>query len=360
MSAVTLVIGTAQEAHKARALGMQVAASCQPVLRSALLGRQSLVRTFAPHLAKRVAVAWNGVTAAIAAHSSRRLLVVNAAGPEGCEELALLARTPRLMGHAEVLPFDSAAAEGWPRTGWRVHAPLTALPALAASQPRDVLRLSWGVGADEFAVGLVGGPPETADAQRAVDVVGRGTLAWGMSERSKLVLVVHPEATNVPSALRWARFTPRLARVALDERMARPWEVAEGLDAAICADVVRHARETPSVLTLLAAAFVRQEIRPSCGSMDARVLARAGVPVLSTLQSSAARGGAVAPEQSFCQLRSTAGAHALLGALRLGARDHSAFHQAVAATQARARELPGAQALVERLTALLAAQRVAA
>jgi hypothetical protein len=173
-----------------------------------------------------------------------------------------------------------------------------------------------------------------------VDIVGRAALMLGAHATKRMTLVLHPDAARVSAAVHWAKATSTLVRVIVDRRISSPWEVAAGLDAALCVDAASEFSPAPAH-------------RTTSGPLEALIMARLGVPVISTQQSGAAACLGEFPGLTFCQRRATLGSRALLTIVQ-GQRS------ACEALMAYAASRPGAQDLQASIERVAGVQRSAA
>jgi len=93
---------------------------------------------------------------------------------------------------------------------------------------RSSLRGGWGVDATSFVVGLLAEPAAGGDGETAIHAVGRPYLS-GLDVR----LVMHHAAAPPSGIRRWRRKLGLDDAIITDDRLAEPWRVAAGLDAAL-------------------------------------------------------------------------------------------------------------------------------
>ncbi len=357
MGSHAVVIGTGGDVRRAQEHGLTIAGSCAPLMRSSLLGWRTVVKQCGSLLRNQTAVAWSAQSAALGRECAKSIVAI-AEVPLRCPQARLLfqRRTAALPKIGSLIPFAPGAQEGWDAScAWQVHQPVTALPTLAASASREECRMAWGLGEQDVAVALLGGLAGGADALRAVDIVGRSALMLGAHASKRMALIVHPEAARVPAAIHWAAATPTLVRVIVDRRISCPWQVAAGLDAALCAEAVTDLSPAldRSALTWALRTRATSSHHSAAGPLEALIMARHGVPVISTQQSGAAACLAEFPGLTFCQRRATLGSRTLFGIVQ-GQRGACDPLWAFAASRPAAQEL---QASIERAAGI---QRAAA
>lgn len=134
----------------------------------------------------------------------------------------------------------------------------------AARTPREAIRDRWqreeAVGRDEFVLGLLGEPSECFDARQAMHVGAR----TGLSSR-RIRMVMSGRALGRPQQQQFLRQLDLDQVVVQDEGAQRPWEILEGLDAAL----------------MLAPAPSRRCRGQSLSSLPALWAAAAKVPVIA-------------------------------------------------------------------------------
>lgn len=149
----------------------------------------------------------------------------------------------------------------------------------AVRTPRDVIRDRWqradGVGRDEFVLGLLGEPAECFDARHAMHVGAR----TGLSSR-RIRMVMSGSALGRPEQQRFLAQLDLDQVIVQDEGALRPWEIVEGLDAAL----------------MLAPAPRRRCGGQSLSSLPALWAAAAEVPVIA--EATAPLDGLVQHEQT--------------------------------------------------------------
>lgn len=335
------MIGTGNDARRARAAGFRVSGQYAPPLRNAGLGWRGLGRLMEGSTRGRAAVCLSPLAGAVGAACAVRTIVVAGFPParhepgrmtgaawlgSGARCVDLLARAARRMRAVDVLPADPLAAEGWPSArAWRVHTPWTAAPTRSGiPHARGELRRMWGITDDVLAVGLVGGPPAASDAMRALDIVGRAALLG-----VRAALIIHPRTARAREAVRWSTRMPHAGPVVVSTRMGDPWHVAGALDAGLVVSAPDSAGD----------------------ALDALVLARLGLPIVASEDSpanawSAVRSDRVSPENRFAATARVL--HAVAG------------EGAAARASLPAVAPPGPEQLLDRIRGLLSSQRAAA
>jgi hypothetical protein len=138
----------------------------------------------------------------------------------------------RRLRRAEVFALGPGAARQLVGAGVPVRG---ALPAVADHgaidlDQRPLLRQEWGADETCFVVGLLGDPPGASDGEFAISAAGRAALA-GRAVR----IVLHHESAPPGGLRRWLGKLRLGHLVVADDRMAEPWRVAAGLDAALFA-----------------------------------------------------------------------------------------------------------------------------
>lgn len=142
---------------------------------------------------------------------------------------------------------------------------------------RSTLRARWGAGKDTFIVGLLAEPVNWCDARAAVNILG---LAVESGRDVRLVL--HPRAAYRLDAERWAEQVGFDHRVILEDDIAVPWRVVNGLDAALLLGddtSTFDLRRRGSAFSLLFGGG--RALRPMPGVMPALWAMAAGVPVIA-------------------------------------------------------------------------------
>ena len=103
-------------------------------------------------------------------------------------------------------------------------------PGVIALEDRPELRAGWGADETAFVVGLLGEPPDRLDAESALAAVGRVAMTG-----RDIKLVLHRDAARHSTLRRWLGKLGLADALILDDRVAEPWVVVSGLDAALLA-----------------------------------------------------------------------------------------------------------------------------
>lgn len=235
------IIGTADEARRAASFGVNVSSSFLPPLGAMVLSGSALNRAFG-----RLPSDGSLLTVGLRAHEAARLL-----------------GAPPAFGTRAAVLDDT-------------------LPDPIDSLPRDELRASWGVAADERVCILLASPAASCDARMALDIAGRTSMLG-----HPVVLVVHPSSPGAARAERLASAAGGAWRLAFDARVDDPELLASAADVAIAIDL-RIGRGGPGEsgrsagVSAIALAFARgiTAMIPDGDSWGARLAARAGIPVV--------------------------------------------------------------------------------
>jgi hypothetical protein len=232
-----LIVGPERTARWATSLGCNVVGRICPVLRSPLLSARS-IRAMVRHGLKsggagaqpRLAVWGSPHCAAICSDLSPDLTWV----PFGS-----LGRLPEVLGRrlagVRALAPDQETADRLRHRydGLRVVVLPPGLAtkgiALGPAIARSALRAEWRADEETLVVGAIGPAPAWTDYRRAADVVGIAAVRG-----AKVLLVGHPDSARAWRTRRWMQEVG-LERhpLLVDERIARPWELATGLDAGL-------------------------------------------------------------------------------------------------------------------------------
>ncbi len=303
LGAPAIVIGTGADARSAHAAGLRVVDSCAPPLGRCRLGWRAIVRMCAGHGRGRVALAFSPTAVAAIAGIAGRTIGVCCVPPAARgPNLAILARAARLGGAVEVVPFDAACQVGWPRgRAWRVHEPMVVVPATVRSD---------------------------APAEAGREAMPR-TLAFAIARES--------------FSGDWANGVPE--RSVQVDRLCRQLE----------SDLVGRLamRGTSAVIAPMTAARLDCVVVGPHVSVDALVLAQQGVPIVAPQGSAVAELVGARPAAQYPSRRPTTAIQCI--AAVASEREQHALEQS-----ARARQLPDAAALVQRIKQLVGAQRSAA
>lgn len=155
-------------------------------------------------------------------------------------------------------------------------------PEAVELEDRAALRARWGVEKNSFVIGLLAEPVNWCDAKSAVRI-----LALAAESKRDVRLVLHPKASRRTDAQIWAEKIGLDDRIILEDDVAVPWKVVNGLDAALLLGDdtstfdLRHAGSPFSLLF-----GGGRALRPMPGVMPALWAMAAGVPVVA--ESSAA------------------------------------------------------------------------
>jgi hypothetical protein len=308
VAATVYLVGPRSAALAAASFGCTVIGHCCPPLRSPALAARTIrsgVDAVSAGSSRRCVVWGSAELAAILAGGGRAIHWV----PIGAIARLRPWWARRLRGvHATVLMnelipvlgqmFDGLTidvAEPW--IGECADDARGMIPIQPDPSGRMVIREAWGADDDTLVVGVVGPEPTWTDYRRAADVVGIAAVRG-----ANVLLVGHPSCARADRSRRWMtevglRHNPLL----VDERMARPWEIAHALDVGlVLGDGVRTAggeaggrRWSGRGLTIAPARFLAECTGPSVvlatPALPALWLARAGVPLLI-------ESGAIEPE----------------------------------------------------------------
>lgn len=268
-----VVIGSEADALRASALGVPVRAVVAPPLGAPILARAAIRRAFGPAV---------------------RGSAVVAAGPRAAEAARIAGARPVAGGDELPQPVDPATCP-----------------------TRELLRAAWRIPADGLACLLVASPPGAADARVALDIVGRAAILG-----RPITLVAHPGARHARRAEGWSGVAGGAWRMVTDERAEDPELLAAGIDAALAMDArvpVDAGAVAPGPVAAAFAALGRGALRPILrgDATGARLLARAGIPLVVAEGTEAASALAGAPGvRTFDPRRPNLGAlalHATLG-----------------------------------------------
>ena len=142
---------------------------------------------------------------------------------------------------------------------------------------RATLRTRWGVEPETFVVGLLAEPVNWCDAKAAVRI-----LALAAESKRDVRLVMHPKANRRIDAQAWAEKIGLDDRLIVDDEIAVPWKVVNGLDAALLLGddtSTFDLRQRGSAFSLLFGGG--RALRPMPGVMPALWAMGAGVPVIA-------------------------------------------------------------------------------
>ncbi|MCZ6735186.1 MAG: hypothetical protein O7C65_05290 [Planctomycetota bacterium] len=131
----------------------------------------------------------------------------------------MLCASPAVRGVYEAAGLDSSRLA--------VLAPAVDRSVIAFAD-RLRLRARWAAQEKTFVVGLLGEPAHWVDARAAVNAVSR--IALGPKE---VTVVLHPDSAGRPIAQQWLASLAMPDRLVVDEKIAEPWRIVPGLDAAL-------------------------------------------------------------------------------------------------------------------------------
>ncbi len=139
----------------------------------------------------------------------------------------MLCASPAVRGIFEAAGIDSSRLV--------VLAPAVDRNVIAFSD-RLRLRARWGAHEKTFVVGLLGEPARWVDARAAVNAVSR--IALGTKE---VTVVLHPDSDGRSIAQQWLASLDMPDRLVVDEKIAEPWRIVPGLDAALFMNTAMNA-----------------------------------------------------------------------------------------------------------------------
>ena len=263
-----MVVGTAKHLELAQRCGVPVTAWISPVKTLPFSGQRALQRYL--HHSKRqgcsidVLHAWTPRTASLAAMSAPGLGKVAFTMPH-LARLASLHVSPlrgifsryfrRVLERRPltVLASSSSLARDCKRLGVPANHISLFPPAVDSSaadfpsrrEVRERWRREHGIDEGTFLVGLLGEPISWPDARAAATSVARVALSG-----RRVRLVLHHRAMRRIDADRFLNHLKLADLLVLEDRIAEPWRIARGLDAALIPGVRPH-RPAPSMLPTL-------------------------------------------------------------------------------------------------------------
>lgn len=201
---------------------------------SAAWGYFALRRALAQVDPSREMHAWSlGVLAALLRMGRSSSLVMHLMTPLSATELRQLRRLDRSTLHLVVAGEslrDRLIAWGFTAERIDVQPPLPLSEAAAKLMgQRGAIRQAWGVGESVPVVALLSDPPTAADAGPAM----MGLHLAASAADDKLRLLVHPSQFGRPRAQTLLDKFGHAERFLQDGRLAWPWEVLRGCDAAL-------------------------------------------------------------------------------------------------------------------------------
>lgn len=232
--------------------------------------------------------AWTPGCGALAASvaGDRRVLTGPVIAPtDGCaapleirrlhrRRVQMLCASPAVRGVYEAAGLDSSRLA--------VLAPAVDRNVIAFSD-RLRLRARWAAQEKTFVVGLLGEPAHWVDARAAVNAVSR--IALGPKE---VTVVLHPDSAGRPIAQQWLASLAMPDRLVVDEKIAEPWRIVPGLDAALFMSTAMNTsppafnsrrRKPPSLLRALLSPSAGPSRLPSI--LPVLWAMAAGVPVIA-------------------------------------------------------------------------------
>jgi glycosyltransferase involved in cell wall biosynthesis len=184
-------------------------------------------------------MAWSPRSAWLAANAAPHLplLVRLAIGPVARLDAHIMTWS-LTGGRIPLLAGTPAVARQWTRFGAAdaVVANHGVNPGRLDDAPREAVRSAWcqefGIGADDFVVGLIGEPISWPDARMAAEIVARVALAG-----RKIRLLLHHASARRVEALTLMRHLNMTHLLMECDELAEPWRVMHGLDAALALGV---------------------------------------------------------------------------------------------------------------------------
>lgn len=236
-----LVIGHAGHERLARRCGVPVIGHLCPPRSLPWAGTDAL-RTLVQHAFMRregydILHAWTPRAALLAAHAAPALPVLGLfhAGPADRSQMRLLRRKAR-GAHVRLAAGTSAVHREFRSLGFdgrRISLlPPAVNPHPGEMAPRDQVRDRWirerSIRPDTFVVGLLCEPVTWPDLRLAAGAAARLRLS-GRDVR----LVAHHDAARRLETLHYLRGIGMEDLLLTDDRIAEPWEIVQGLDAAL-------------------------------------------------------------------------------------------------------------------------------
>jgi glycosyltransferase involved in cell wall biosynthesis len=283
-----MLIGTAKHLELARRCGLPVTGWMSPVRTLPFAGQRALQRYL--NVAKRRGVSidilhsWSPRTAALAGLTGSKLhIAAHAISP--IATVATL-HVPPMRGFGarffrrvlarhpmSILTSSSAVARECRRSGIAAESialfPSAVDGAAAVVASRSQVRESWkelGVDDQTFVVGLLSEPIAWPDARAAATSVARVALS-GRPVR----LALHHRALRRIEADRFLNHLKLAGLLVLDDRIAEPWHIVRGLDAALIPGV-RENRPAPSVLPALWAMAAGVPVIVECNDSSGQLI----------------------------------------------------------------------------------------
>ncbi len=284
-----LIIGNRSHADLARRCGVEPDGVICPPARQALLVKRALART----LRRREGAgrtydlvhAWTPQSAmlAIMAAPEKKRLATLSVGPVGgfttqLFKMLLEQHTTPLIAASEAVAreFRSMGLNAGVLSQLSVLPPAVN-PESVDNDKRSTLRRRWEVGQSSFVIGLLSEPASWADVRSAVNVAIR-VATTGRDVR----LLLHHGAARRADAERWAAGLDLRNLMIIDDAVAEPWRVIQGLDAALLLGGELNSMDLSdagSPFAVLTGGGRR--LRPMPGVMPLLWAMSAGVPVIA-------------------------------------------------------------------------------
>jgi glycosyltransferase involved in cell wall biosynthesis len=279
------VVGTRAHADLARRCGVRVTGVIPAPINQPALARRALRRAVR-HRERSgpydVIHAWTLASAGLAevAAPDRARVTTLTVGPV----TGLASQVPLMMLRdpaTPVLVTSTAVEREYRSIGLRTER-LTVMPPgvnpeAVTPTDRAELRRRWEVDDDAFVVGLLSEPACWADARTAVNLVVRVALSG-----RRVRLILYPGAKRRPESERWAARLGHRDVMVMDDDVAEPWRVMNGLDAAILIGGELNSMDltgSGSPFSVLTGGGRR--LRPMPGIMPLLWVMSAGVPVIA-------------------------------------------------------------------------------
>lgn len=227
-----LIVGTAGHLDLARRCGLTPLGRVGAALNRPAFAR-SAIRRVIRHRERTggrycLIHAWTTRSGAAATLVTRRhpiLVTADAGSLTTGGELRMLARRGVPVLAATPATRTLMLASGYP-SDMVTMLPPAVDPASIVMEARRLLRQSWGADETTFVVAHLGDPVPAADGSHAMFAVGRAALT-GRDVR----IIIHPGAAPVTKRMMILR-AGLTDMIVLDDRVAEPWRIVAGLDAA--------------------------------------------------------------------------------------------------------------------------------
>jgi hypothetical protein len=281
-----LLVGSRGHADLARRCGVEPLGRMSVPRQVPMAGRRSLVRFLEDHESAcgrfDLIHAWTARAAVLASMAApdRKRLGMLAVGPlsDLNSQFMMMLLEQRPM---PLLAYSTAVKREYESLGVN-HRSVSILhpavnPASVDAMERDELRERWEVDEDTFIIGLLSEPVSWADARTAMAVVSRVAVTG-----RTVKLLVHPSAARRGEADRWSRRLERGNLLIVDDEVAEPWRIVNGIDAALLIGGELNSMDMSaagSFFSLLTGGGRR--LRPMPGIMPLLWAMAAGVPVVA-------------------------------------------------------------------------------